>query len=204
MGNKFYIGIAILLILAGIAIGWMAKPEPKIKTEYIEKVVTNTDTDKEIVKPYVDNSRPKIVYRDKIIYKKDTAGLSNLKLKSHDSTYKFTILFNDSLNAQDLFPMQIDSTNLYISPAFDLSYKTIVETTGDTVNVDYSYPVNKFRLTVFPAPRDKIIQTQTIFRTKILKEEESFFKKDAVIATEIVTALAVGLYGGFKLGVNSK
>ena len=183
MNWKFYTGAGIVIAIFLIGFGWCIKPCPEIK----ETTTTTTSTTRDTVKV------PQLVYKDSIIVKIKYRIID----KSRIDTIKNEILAN--IDSTTEFPVDVDSSGLYLTPAFSFGYHTI-SAIKDTFEIKYFFPENRIEFTQMPAPREKVIEkvkeTITIYIEKPKKwHDEEWFRWTCIGA-----AFIGGVYAGSQIG----
>lgn len=177
---KLYIAIAIILILSGITIGYLIKPDVIVtKTEVKIRIDTNN-----ILLPIytaIEKIVPKwnkiIINRTDTIFKSFLATIDTTKM-----------------------PCLIDSTNLYLTTEFTATLIDTSIVTKDTHTIVYYFPNNHFVFTERPGLRKEItINKDSIIYIDTKKQwyEEEWF---------IWSTRAISFIGGLYIGlqVNKK
>jgi hypothetical protein len=178
MNWKLITGISLIMAILIFALGWCSKPDM-----VITKVVTKIDTTTNFISLPVFVEIVKIVpkYKPLVINRTDT-------------------LFNSFLSEIDTshLPALIDSTNLYLTTAFDIYYKNISEVTKDTHEVTFFFPNNHFVFTERPAPRKEIVINKEII--KFIEKKQAWYDEQWFRWTCIGAAFIGGVYAGSQIG----
>lgn len=182
--TKLYIVIAVLILLLGFALGWFLNPTEVITTGETTTITTAKDT------VYT----PLTVYRDTTIVKVKYKVID----KSRIDTIKNEILAG--LDSTTAFPVSIDSSGLYLTPAFEFEYSNISTTTKDTHEVKFYFPNKELTFTEKPSPKLTIYEKVKETITVTLEKPLPWYKQDWFQYTSSAVLFIGGGYLGYKLG----
>jgi hypothetical protein len=179
--TKFYIGAGIIILALVFALGWCSKPCPEVTTTSSSTVVIDTVL------------QPQFVYRD--------TGSVKYKFRIIDKSRIDTVA-NDILAGLDTtkFPVNIDSSGLYLTPAFEVEYSNISPVTKDSHEVKYKFPEGKLIFTERPSPKEIITNNIKETITITIEKPYPWYKQDWFQYTSAVVCAAAGGYIGFNLG----
>lgn len=183
MNWKFYTGIGIIAAFLIFALGWCSKPCPEIKETSTTTTKTKTTTLLIPVLKFYDTAVVRIKYKTKTINYIDTS---------------ITAYIPNPDSAD--FPLQIDSTGLYITPAFEMGYHNISTTTRDTHEVKFYWPERKILFTEYPAPREKVIEYKEIFKEIIKEKQKAWYEAEWFQWTVRGACFIGGVYVGMQVG----
>jgi hypothetical protein len=177
MNWKFYTRISIIMAVVIFLLGYCSKPDT-----IITKVITKIDTTTNYISLPIFIEIKKVIpkYYKIVINRTDT-------------------LFNSFISEVDTshLPAKIDSTNLYLTTAFDIQYKNISEVTKDTHEVSFFFPNNHFVFTERPAPRKEIVINKEVI--KFVEKEKAWYNEEWFIWTTRAACFIGGVYIGLQV-----
>jgi hypothetical protein len=181
--TKLYLVFGFFAAFLLFGLGWCSKPDCKVDTT----TTTTTSTKRDTVKI------PQLVYRD--------TGSVRIKYriidKSRIDTVKNEILAN--IDSATTFPINIDSSGLFLTPAFSFGYHTI-STIKDTFEIKYHFPENRFEFAQFPAPREKVIETVKETITIYIEKPKAWYQEEWFEWTVRGALFIGGVYAGSQIG----
>lgn len=185
MNWKLITGLSIIIAFLLFGLGWCSKPDCKGET------TTTTSIKRDTVKI------PQLVYRD--------TGIVRIRYriidKSRIDTVKNEILSN--IDSATTFPINIDSSGLYLTPAFSFGYHTI-SAIKDTFEIKYFFPENKIEFAQLPAPREKVIEKVKETITIYIEKPKDWYQEEWFEWSVRGALFIAGVYVGVQINKGEK